>query len=634
MKEQRAITQTFERFNREKLIFVQTVAELCRHEANARSLADVDGPILLHSLLSDASCRIRCSAALAVGRITQNSQQIAEYFVSCGSVPVLLTQLASTLTSSVPDATNQARRERLALRRACLLALRGIGRHTSALASTIIENDGISVAIDCSKTLESDGKEGALWLLEALISQSPEAGRRLLAQQGVTVLLECLSSSESSIGRGSAAVIASLCRQDALAAEAVVDNGGLETFSSILSGTGSTAPDTVSSPSSEASRMARQIILSLCSIAKTRADLADEVLSKGIVARIVEISAQSPRDHLLQRHACAALRDIARHGVKQAIGVLDTTNALHQLILCIGTLKGNDLLPGVMAIGFLAAHKDLAGQVVVGGAILPLVHILQAETLDHVRSAAVWAFGQLGRHTRALASTIASTGVLTLIAALETSPTSSEDLSSKCNKALTGIIKHLDDLRRLESLLQCTLTKVSAEQCLSKISELLRVHPHTKAGFVQSGGLRTVQMIAEAAPSGVFSQAILAITDQFPQEVVNYFSPAYNAALLEKLSAPLRDVSIQETEITHPEHEPTVQKQATEAKAAEEVCLCEEEEKIEDQVDIEDGREELMSPQCESFGYISTEHSRGFEEEEEAIVDIVEGLLNSVTKDY
>lgn len=66
-----------------------------------------------------------------------------------------------------------------------------------------------------------------------------------------------------------------------------------------------------------------------------------------------------------------------------------------------------------MALGFLAAYTEpLATKVAEAGAVGALAPILAAAPQDHVASAAVWALGQVGHHSAALAKAVADAGGL------------------------------------------------------------------------------------------------------------------------------------------------------------------------------------------------------------------------------
>ena len=82
----------------------------------------------------------------------------------------------------------------------------------------------------------------------------------------------------------------------------------------------------------------------------------------------------------------------------------------------------------------------------------PLVQALNEEPEDHMKSATAWSIGQVGRHTSDHAKAVADTGVLPLLVTLENDAHSSEDLKTKCRKALKAVVAKLTNLPALDML--------------------------------------------------------------------------------------------------------------------------------------------------------------------------------------
>ena len=56
--------------------------------------------------------------------------------------------------------------------------------------------------------------------------------------------------------------------------------------------------------------------------------------------------------------------------------------------------KGNFRLPGIMALGYIAAFSEtLALGVIVEKGLVPLSHVIKNETEDHLKAAAIWTLG-------------------------------------------------------------------------------------------------------------------------------------------------------------------------------------------------------------------------------------------------
>lgn len=82
------------------------------------------------------------------------------------------------------------------------------------------------------------------------------------------------------------------------------------------------------------------------------------------------------------------------------------------LLLCICSCR----LPGLMALGYIAAFSEtLALAVIAEKGLEPLCAAVAQESEDHIRAAAAWSLGQVGRHTPDHAKAVADTGASTCI---------------------------------------------------------------------------------------------------------------------------------------------------------------------------------------------------------------------------
>lgn len=76
------------------------------------------------------------------------------------------------------------------------------------------------------------------------------------------------------------------------------------------------------------------------------------------------------------------------------------------------------------------------------------------ESEDHVKSAAAWSLGQIGRHSSEHVKILADENVLSCLVSLYVSEKSSEDLKAKCKRSLELVLEKLTEMPALDSLLQ------------------------------------------------------------------------------------------------------------------------------------------------------------------------------------
>lgn len=100
-----------------------------------------------------------------------------------------------------------------------------------------------------------------------------------------------------------------------------------------------------------------------------------------------------------QKHAATVVREIVKHTPELAQLVVGN-GGVASLVDYVAESSGNNRLPGIMALGYIAAFSEtLALSVVAEKALPPLVQAINEETEDHLKSATAWTLGQIGRHT-------------------------------------------------------------------------------------------------------------------------------------------------------------------------------------------------------------------------------------------
>ena len=89
----RSVLQVFDAYQQSRTLFVQTVAELAHRPQNIEALQNADVMALLRPLLLDTVPSIQQSAALALGRLANYSEALAEAVVMNDVLPQLVYSL-------------------------------------------------------------------------------------------------------------------------------------------------------------------------------------------------------------------------------------------------------------------------------------------------------------------------------------------------------------------------------------------------------------------------------------------------------------------------------------------------------------------------------------------------------------
>jgi hypothetical protein len=86
----RAVLSVFDKYQKERLAFVQTIADLASRECNISALQGAGVMALLRPLLLDSVPCIQQAAALALGRLANYNEECAEQVVKSDILPQLV----------------------------------------------------------------------------------------------------------------------------------------------------------------------------------------------------------------------------------------------------------------------------------------------------------------------------------------------------------------------------------------------------------------------------------------------------------------------------------------------------------------------------------------------------------------
>lgn len=322
-------------------------------------------------------------------------------------------------------------------------------------------------------------------------------------------------------------------------AQAVVDAGAIAYLAPLIQN-----PD---------SKLKRNVCSCLAQIAKHSVDLAELVVEGEVFPKVY--TCLKDIDLTVRKNAATLVREIAKHAPELAQMVVNT-GGVTALVEYVGDSKGNARLPGIMALGYIAAFTEtLAIAVISAKGIPPLVNALQTEPEDHIRvrfltvcvcvhmcvcltrlyvqSAAAWSLGQIGRHSPDHAKALADAGVLPQMLGVYLDDQSSEDLKNKSKRGLKAVLQKCVHLPALEPLLKDAPPNV-LKYVVEQFSKVLPNDVAARRAFVTSGGLQKLQEI-KAEPGSKLAEYIELINNCYPPEIVKYYSPGYSQTLLESI---------------------------------------------------------------------------------------------------
>ena len=371
--------------------------------------------------------------------------------------------------------------------------------------------------MNCLEEFDPSVKEAAAWALACIAKHTHELAQAVVDAGAVGLLVLCVQEPELTLKRISATALSEIAKHTEELAQAVVDQGAVPYLAALIS-----HPD---------AQLKRQVCSCLAQIAKHTVDLAEVVVEAEIFPRI--LNCLKDMDIQVRKNAATCIREIAKQTTELAKLIVHSGGAA-AIVDYISESKGNARLPGIMTLGYISAFDDsLAMAVIVSKGIAPLKDALISEPEDHLKAAAAWALGQIGRHSPDHAKFLAEADVPSRLLAVYMLPESSKDLKDKAKKALKNIIQMCTPLPALEPLLQLAPNNILQYVC-AQFAKVLPQNLEAKRTFVQSGGFQKIQEI-QAEPGSKLREYVDEINSHYPPDVVNYYSPNYADNLLKRL---------------------------------------------------------------------------------------------------
>merc|ERR1719146_629383 len=446
----RAVLAVFETYQKARVEFVQTIAELATRPQNIEVLQNAGVMQLLRPLLLDNVPSIQQSAALALGRLANYSEDLAEAVVGNEILPQLVYSLSE---------------QNRFVKKAASFVLRAVAKHSPDLAQAVVDSGALDALVPCLEEFDPTVKEAAAWAIGYIAQHTAELSQAVVDAGTVALLVLCIQEPEITLKRISASAMSDICKHSPELAQAVVDAGAVAYLAPLI-----VHPD---------AKLKRQVC---CALAKL-------IVNSGGAAALVDFVSEA---------------------------------------------QGNAKLPGIMAVGYIAAFSEtLALAIIVSKGVAPLKEALTAEPEDHIKAASAWSLGQIGRHTSDHARALAEGDVLRHLLACMVHQDSSEDLKTKSKRALKAILAKCTHLQALQPLLREAPVKVQ-KYVLKQFASILPHDVEARRAFVQNGGLQFLQELNETV-GGKLTEFIQQINSCYPPEIVEYYSPNYSKRLLEKI---------------------------------------------------------------------------------------------------
>lgn len=295
-----------------------------------------------------------------------------------------------------------------------------------------------------------------------------ELAQKVVEANAVQPLAACVQDPELTLKRIAASSLGDIAKHSTTLAQSVVDSGVAVILASLV-----LHPD---------SKLKRQVCSALTHICKHSPSLAEVLVEAELFPNI--LNCLKDADQIVKKNACMCIREISKHSQELSKLIVNAGGAAI-LVDYVQESYGNNKLPGVMALGYMAAFSETyALAIIVANGILPVKDSLVLESEDHIKAAAAWTLGQIGRHSADHARAVAEVDVLRHLLTCMVHVDSSDDLQTKAKRALKSIITKCNHLQALQPLLDDAPIKVQ-KYVLKQFTQILPNDVEARKSFVQ-----------------------------------------------------------------------------------------------------------------------------------------------------
>jgi hypothetical protein len=366
----KAVIQPFEEYQKSRITFVQTVAELAKRKQNVDSLKRLGVMKLLGPLLSDPVTSIKQSAALAIGRLVKLDLELATSVVNDDRGKIL-SQLLESLESN----------NKFYKQAACFV-ISSIAKHNKDLAAKVVEGGSIKFLVSCLEEYDPSLKQYAAWAMKNIAENSLELAVEIERAKGINALIQCLQEPEIELKRVVIKTLAFIAKHSRQLASSVANVGdNLNNIIYYLQ-----LKDTL---------LRRQILLCLGNIA-TNIDDAKRILDSIDINLLIECI--QGKDVQCQKNALVLINEIVKNSQNLASTIMSKIKP-SIFVKYIAENTGEERLCAIITVSTLASHfDDNALNIINNEGHIALAQALFTETDFKVLAAACMAFYQLCKY--------------------------------------------------------------------------------------------------------------------------------------------------------------------------------------------------------------------------------------------
>lgn len=510
----KAVIQPFEEFQKARIIFVQTVAELAKNKNNIESLKSLGVMKLLGPLLADPVNSIRQSSALAISRLAKHNEDMARDVVD-EKGKILMTLI-----------NNETLNNKFYKRAACFV-LSSVSSHKT-LVQSVANDRVVTFLVDCLEEYDPAVKESAAWTIGCMSYHEADIAKKFEKEGVVERLITCLSEPEIVIKRNIITTLSYIARHNEELASGIARHDNLQNIAYYLA--------------FKDIALKRFICLCLANIAKHSEGLSSQVITS-LNFEVLKDCLKN-EDKTLKKNAIYLINEIVKKNEQQAT-VIGNKIKYEVFIDFVNKNHGETKIFGISILATVANYSELLANDLVDSKVLPpLINSLNevfqkdaTETSFHVSAAACWALGNICRHKHDLTNKVMdqTNGLPQTLLTIYLSPHSKKELQENAKYALVSIIDNCDKIKVLNSLLDRPssdsdpqLHESILKKVLEKQAKVLKENNAAKREFVDV--LRKIQALKKTYKN--LKEDVTMVNQIFPETIINYYSEEYEQKIV------------------------------------------------------------------------------------------------------
>lgn len=458
---------------------------------------------ILISCLENLDATVREAAANTLAVMSSHLAVQASAIVSAGAMPLLVTALGEPETS---------------LRRAAASAIYEIAKHGTDLAQEAVQANCLPHLAEMLSHPDVRLVRQVAGTIGQIVKHTPESAMAAVTSGIFPAVMIGIEGSDPIVSRLCAIILREIAKHSEALASIVVEAGGPGTLVQYISSANT-------------------------SVIPQPIPVDNTSPSNGTVARAKSISRTQTGGLTSKNDTLAA----SRQRKTTQVATKTTASGIPTGAPAEPEVTVQDILPGIMALGFIAAYSEfLANSVIRAAGIEALKACMLAPGAeDHVRAACVWTLGQIGRHSPDTARAVVVADTLRHIQMFLVDNDSSDDLKDKSSRCLRVIIAQADHVPAFQSLLFAAPAPI-AKALVHRLATVLRINTEARKLFVTSGGLKDLQALDPSTYRDLQQFGPVAVRNYVSGQGKTLPGHIFAASLLAQVSAGKGDHEIEE----------------------------------------------------------------------------------------